>query len=169
MTSSRVRRRPGQSRRRRRNLAWRLPTGPSRSHRRRGLDHLGGDGGVEPRGGAVGRRRAPPGRSMSISTRSRRSASRTRRRWCAARARAYVDMAVMAPVHPRGHKTPVLVAGDQRRRQSAKRSSRLDFDFRVIGDEVGGDVDQDDPLAVRERAGGDHRAGDFGGAASGLL
>jgi len=25
----------------------------------------------------------------------------------------YVDMAVMAPVHPRGHKTPVLIAGDQ--------------------------------------------------------
>jgi len=50
---------------------------------------------------------------------------------------AYVDMAVMAPVHPRGHKTPVLVAGDSGG-AVGETLSRLDFDFRVIGDEVGG-------------------------------
>jgi 3-hydroxyisobutyrate dehydrogenase-like beta-hydroxyacid dehydrogenase len=50
---------------------------------------------------------------------------------------AYVDMAVMAPVHPRGHKTPVLVAGDSGG-VVGETLSRLDFDFRVIGDEVGG-------------------------------
>lgn len=49
---------------------------------------------------------------------------------------AYVDMAVMAPVHPRGHRTPVLVAGalpgGLRETLAA-----LDFDLEVIGPAVG--------------------------------
>ncbi|QKV17891.1 NAD(P)-dependent oxidoreductase [Oricola thermophila] len=53
-----------------------------------------------------------------------------------ARGAAYLDMAVMAPVHPRGHRTPVLVAGDHGG-AVAEALSRLDFDFRVAGDEVG--------------------------------
>jgi len=48
----------------------------------------------------------------------------------------YVDMAVMAPVHPRGHKTPVLIAGDHGG-DVADALARLAFDFRVVGDEVG--------------------------------
>lgn len=48
----------------------------------------------------------------------------------------YVDMAVMAPVHPRGHRTPVLIAGDHVG-DVADTLGRLNFDFRVIGDEVG--------------------------------
>lgn len=48
----------------------------------------------------------------------------------------YVDMAVMAPVHPRGHRTPVLIAGDHDG-PVADALKRLEFDFRVIGDEVG--------------------------------
>jgi len=48
----------------------------------------------------------------------------------------YVDMAVMAPVHPRGHRTPVLVAGDHGG-DIGDTLKRLDFAFRVTGDEVG--------------------------------
>jgi 3-hydroxyisobutyrate dehydrogenase-like beta-hydroxyacid dehydrogenase len=48
----------------------------------------------------------------------------------------YVDMAVMAPVHPRGHRTPVLIAGDHAG-DIADTLGRLRFDFRVVGDEVG--------------------------------
>ena len=49
---------------------------------------------------------------------------------------AYVDMAVMAPVHPRGHKTPVLLAGalDAAFRE---RVASLGFDHDFAGDEVG--------------------------------
>ena len=48
----------------------------------------------------------------------------------------YVDMAVMAPVHPRGHRTPVLIAGDTGG-PIGETIGRLDFDFEVVGDEVG--------------------------------
>lgn len=57
----------------------------------------------------------------------------------AARVRAagaqYLDMAVMAPVHPAGHRTPVLIAGDL----DPARAFLVDFDFRfeVAGPEVG--------------------------------
>lgn len=48
----------------------------------------------------------------------------------------YVDMAVMAPVHPHGHRTPALLAGSAARtiRPDLK---RLAFDFEIIGDDVG--------------------------------
>ena len=48
----------------------------------------------------------------------------------------YLDMAVMAPVHPRGHATPVLLAG---RAAEALRDTfdRLGFKFEVVGEEVG--------------------------------
>lgn len=49
---------------------------------------------------------------------------------------AYVDMAVMAPVHPRGHKTLVLVAGPACR-AVAPHLSALDFDFSIVGAEIG--------------------------------
>lgn len=48
----------------------------------------------------------------------------------------YVDMAVMAPVHPKGHRTPVLLAGpidDDVRRRFAE----LDFAFDIVGPEAG--------------------------------
>lgn len=47
----------------------------------------------------------------------------------------YVDMAVMAPVHPRGHRTPVLLAGqvDELRQSFA----RLGFNFEIVGPEAG--------------------------------
>lgn len=48
----------------------------------------------------------------------------------------YVDMAVMAPVHPRGNRTPVLIAGDHGG-EIAEALQRLEFDFTVVGDEVG--------------------------------
>jgi 3-hydroxyisobutyrate dehydrogenase-like beta-hydroxyacid dehydrogenase len=48
----------------------------------------------------------------------------------------YLDMAVMAPVHPRGHHTPVLVAGRDVE-VLAPDLTRLDFDLRVVGNEVG--------------------------------
>lgn len=48
----------------------------------------------------------------------------------------YLDMAVMAPVHPRGHRTPVLLAGplDQATRD---RLAALGFAIEVAGEEVG--------------------------------
>lgn len=50
---------------------------------------------------------------------------------------AYVDMAVMAPVHPRGHRTPVLVAGPACT-AIEPRLRALGFEFTVVGDEIGG-------------------------------
>ena len=48
----------------------------------------------------------------------------------------YVDMAVMAPVHPRGHCTPVLVAGSiEKALMDGLRN--LAFDFEVVGPEAG--------------------------------
>ncbi len=53
-----------------------------------------------------------------------------------ARGAAYVDMAVMAPVHPRGHKTPVLIAGDAAGDIEGVLDG-LGFDFDVVGSEPG--------------------------------
>lgn len=49
---------------------------------------------------------------------------------------AYLDMAVMAPVHPRGHRTPTLIAGPVAS-ELAEHLKRLDFDFRIVGGEAG--------------------------------
>ncbi|MEO3386800.1 DUF1932 domain-containing protein [Mesorhizobium sp. CAU 1741] len=49
---------------------------------------------------------------------------------------AYVDMAVMAPVHPRGHRAPVLLAGPDCETLEA-RFSRLGFAYSIVGDEIG--------------------------------
>lgn len=49
---------------------------------------------------------------------------------------AYVDMAVMAPVHPRLHRTPVLIAGSACA-GLAGRLGELGFDFSIVGDEIG--------------------------------
>lgn len=51
-------------------------------------------------------------------------------------AAVYVDMAVMAPVHPRGHKTPVLLAGPACA-GLAGTFEQLGFDFSIAGDEIG--------------------------------
>ncbi|MBM9593838.1 NAD(P)-dependent oxidoreductase [Rhodobacteraceae bacterium MCCB 386] len=48
----------------------------------------------------------------------------------------YVDMAVMAPVHPQRHRAPVLVAG-RRPEATDAALARLDFNFRVISDQPG--------------------------------
>jgi len=48
----------------------------------------------------------------------------------------YLDMAVMAPVHPRGHKTPVLLAGEQAE-ALAKEMASLGFEGRLVGDKPG--------------------------------
>ena len=57
----------------------------------------------------------------------------------AARVRAsgaqYVDMAVMAPVHPAGHRTPVLVAGDTS--PATEFLTASDFRFEDLGPEAG--------------------------------
>lgn len=49
---------------------------------------------------------------------------------------AYVDMAVMAPVHPRGHRTPVLIAGPDCA-AIQPRLKALGFDCEIVGDEIG--------------------------------
>lgn len=48
----------------------------------------------------------------------------------------YVDMAVMAPVHPRGHATPTLLAGGAADTVAARLSS-LGFSFEIVGPEPG--------------------------------
>lgn len=48
----------------------------------------------------------------------------------------YLDMAVMAPVHPRGHRTPVLLAGEEADRL-AKEMAALGFNGRVVGEKTG--------------------------------
>ncbi len=48
----------------------------------------------------------------------------------------YLDMAVMGPVRPRGHRTPVLLAG-ARAEVLWTQMSRLGFDGRVVGSEPG--------------------------------
>ena len=48
----------------------------------------------------------------------------------------YIDMAIMAPIHPRGHKTPLLLAGaDEARLMPILRS--LDFSFTWEGQAIG--------------------------------
>lgn len=49
---------------------------------------------------------------------------------------AYLDMAVMAPVHPRGHRTPVLVAGPHAR-TLAPVLAELDFAYAIAGERCG--------------------------------
>lgn len=49
---------------------------------------------------------------------------------------SYVDMAVMAPVHPNGHRTPVLVAGTVES-EATETLERLGFDFEFVGPEPG--------------------------------
>ncbi|NDV02834.1 NAD(P)-dependent oxidoreductase [Pseudoroseicyclus sp. CLL3-39] len=49
------------------------------------------------------------------------------------RGASYLDMAVMAPVHPRGHATPVLVAGPAPEAELTE----LGFDWRSVGAEPG--------------------------------
>lgn len=48
----------------------------------------------------------------------------------------YLDMAVMAPVHPKGHATPVLLAGAEAERLAPSLSS-LGFALEVVGPEPG--------------------------------
>lgn len=48
----------------------------------------------------------------------------------------YLDMAVMAPVHPRGHRTPVLIAGAAAEPVTS-RLALLGFDFGIAGAEAG--------------------------------
>lgn len=48
----------------------------------------------------------------------------------------YLDMAVMAPVHPKGHRTPLLIAGPVHGR-NAEMLRKLDFEFEVVGTEPG--------------------------------
>lgn len=67
------------------------------------------------------------------------SVSAQRKRDTAAMIRAagagYVDMAVMAPVHPKGHRTSTLLAGDLAAVEMLLRT--LDFQFEVVGTQPG--------------------------------
>ena len=48
----------------------------------------------------------------------------------------YIDLAIMAPILPRGHRTPMLVAGP-RQELIAELLEQLDFDFSWVDEEVG--------------------------------
>ncbi|SFH42391.1 3-hydroxyisobutyrate dehydrogenase [Palleronia marisminoris] len=52
------------------------------------------------------------------------------------RAAHYVDMAVMAPVHPQGHATPVLIAGPNAP-DLAEALAQAGFSFEVVGETAG--------------------------------
>ncbi|WP_309083023.1 DUF1932 domain-containing protein [Chelativorans sp.] len=54
----------------------------------------------------------------------------------APRGAVYVDMAVMSPVHPRGHRSPVLVAGEFDR-DLLDLFAKLGFDLEFVGAETG--------------------------------
>ncbi len=54
----------------------------------------------------------------------------------AAKGAHYIDMAVMAPVIPKGHATPTLIAGE-RAEDIAETLTALGFDFRNVGVEPG--------------------------------
>ncbi len=69
----------------------------------------------------------------SVSPNTKRASAKL----VAAGGAGYIDMAVMAPVHPREHRTPVLIAGAVDG-QTAERLRALDFQYEVVGDEVGG-------------------------------
>jgi 3-hydroxyisobutyrate dehydrogenase-like beta-hydroxyacid dehydrogenase len=64
----------------------------------------------------------------SVSPERKRESARR----VAATGAAYLDMAVMGPVHPRGHRTPVLVAGPE-----VPELARLGFDVRSVGSDPG--------------------------------
>jgi 3-hydroxyisobutyrate dehydrogenase-like beta-hydroxyacid dehydrogenase len=49
----------------------------------------------------------------------------------------YVDMAVMSPVHPRGHRSPVLLSGRVSPALAAE-FDRLGFAYEIVGEEIGG-------------------------------
>lgn len=49
---------------------------------------------------------------------------------------SYVDAAVMAPVHPKGHRTAILLAGSGAA-AVAEKLKALDFDFEIAGQEAG--------------------------------
>lgn len=53
-----------------------------------------------------------------------------------AKGAAYLDMAIMAPVQPKAHRTPVLIAGEAAE-PAAGELKRLDFDFQIAGPEAG--------------------------------
>jgi 3-hydroxyisobutyrate dehydrogenase-like beta-hydroxyacid dehydrogenase len=55
----------------------------------------------------------------------------------AARGAVYVDMAVMSPVHPRGHRSPVLLSGRIPAALAAE-FDRLGFAYEIVGEEIGG-------------------------------
>ena len=63
--------------------------------------------------------------------RKRETAARVEERNC-----LYLDMAVMAPVHPRGHRTPVLLAGANMD-DILGDLDRLEFDYKLAGEEAG--------------------------------
>ena len=71
---------------------------------------LSGDRGLEPRGGAIGRA-APRGQPLlprhQLGFPGRKQATA---KLLDGKAR-YVDVAVIAPIHPKRHKTPLLIAG----------------------------------------------------------
>lgn len=48
----------------------------------------------------------------------------------------YVDMAIMAPIHPARHRTPILLSGP-RATEAAARLGALDMRVQVVGDRVG--------------------------------
>ena len=53
-----------------------------------------------------------------------------------AKGATYIDMAIMAPIHPRGHKTPLLLSGHQEARLTSL-LDKLDFTYDWEGPQIG--------------------------------
>jgi 3-hydroxyisobutyrate dehydrogenase-like beta-hydroxyacid dehydrogenase len=64
----------------------------------------------------------------------------------------YVDVAVMAPVHPKRNMTPLLISGPHAEAIESILES-LPMAPKLVAGEVGGVLDQDDPLGDGEGAG----------------
>ena len=94
-----------------RAIGARLASSGGRCGRQLRHHRVGGDGGFEPRCRAIGR-----AASLRQSLLSRRQFGLARpqegsRASCSDGAARYVDVAILAPIHPKRHQTPLLLAG----------------------------------------------------------
>ncbi len=78
---------------------------------RRRPHHLRGDSGVERRGGAVGHSRISLGKPFFLDINSVSPGRKQETAKLLGEAARYVDVAVLAPIHPARHQTPMLLAG----------------------------------------------------------
>ena len=97
---------------------------------------VGGDGGVEPRGRAIGR---AAHRRQSLLSRHQLGLARPQAgdRALLGGAARYVDVAILAPIHPKRHQTPLLLAGPHAQAVLPLLIDELEMRGAIASDEVG--------------------------------